>query len=244
MTALDLISASMRLIGALAVGETPTQAEQQDMLVILNGMVDAWNADRLMIFTIPRQVFTLVPGQQVYAYGPGGDFNAPRAPKIDRISIINLSNQGQPLELPISYLTTAQWQAVPVKNVQSALPLQVWDDNAFPLRNLTYWPIPNTQVKTAIYPWMVLTQFSDLVSQVTFPPGYFEALKYNLAVRAHPEFWDEGHQLPPLVGALALSSLAAVRAINMPIIDLRCDSAVVNPKAQVYNWLSDTYISK
>lgn len=238
MTGQELVASSMRLIGALASGEVPSAAEFNDMLGIANAMLDSWAAQRYFVFTVNRDEYPLTPGKQDYTYGPGGDFNAVRPAKINQISIISLQNPNQPLELPIDYLTDAQWQAIPVKNVQSALPNQVWDNGNYPLRVLRFWPIPTITVSTAIYPWVALNTFPSASQNVTFPPGYQEAIKYNLAVRAAPEFGMETSQT---VATFALMSMAVVKSINVPIIDLHCDPGVVNPKTQIYDWRSDTW---
>ena len=75
ITGTDLISSSMRLIGALGSGETMTAAEASDGLMVLNGMLDSWLAERLMAFSILIQEFPLVANQGTYTLGPGGDFN-------------------------------------------------------------------------------------------------------------------------------------------------------------------------
>lgn len=237
IAAQDIINSALRLIIALQSGEVPSAAESQDALFILNQMIDAWNAEQLMIFVIQREVFSLVSGQQVYTMGPGGNFNTARPAKIDRISVINFYNPPQPLELPLDYITQQEWQNVPVKSIQSALPQLVWDDQAFPLRNLSYWPIPNsTPLQTAIYDWVALSYFQNLTNQFIFPPGYVEAIRYNLALRLAPEW---GATARPDVVALAEQSKSRVESINAPIVDLRCDPALVTANQSLYNWITD-----
>ena len=230
----------MRLIGALASGETPTGAEASDALTVLNQMLDSWAAERLMVFTVTIDEFALTPLQQTYTYGTGGNFNQPRPPRIDRISIVSLTNPAQPLELPINYYTGLDWQQVPVKNIQTTLPQAVYDDQAFPLRNLSFWPIPTVVVNTRIYRWTALTQFPDLVTDQTYPPGYIEALRYNLAVRLMAEMPGG---FDPVMSAvtqpLAVESLARVRSMNIPLIEAFVDAALTD-KSVRYNYYSDT----
>lgn len=240
MNALDLISSSMRLIGALASGETPTSAEASDALMVLNQMMDSWNADRLMVFTINIAEYPLVAGQQTYTLGPGGNFNAVRPAKIDRMSIVSLQNPAQPLELPMELLTDWDWQLTPVKIITSTLPLQVYDDGAFPLRNLNFWPIPQIAANTRIYSWTALASFPDLVTDLTFPPGYQEALRYNLAIRLIAEM--PGNYNPIMAstaGGLAVETLARVKSMNLPIIETYCDRALLGATRTRYDYRSD-----
>ncbi len=237
MTANDLISSALRLIGVLASGETPSAAEASDGLTILNQMLDSWNAERLAIFSVQRQVVVPAVLKQAYTVGPGGDFNIARPPRIERVGVISLTNAVQPLELPVEMLTDVGWESIPVKNIFSSLPLKVWNDLGFPFMTLSFWPIPNVQVNFALYIWAALAQFPDLVTDETFPPGYLKALRYNLAVDLAPEF---GRELPAVVAAQAVDSKSKIKALNIVPIDLKCDDALVNQGGGLYNWLSDT----
>jgi hypothetical protein len=229
----------MRLIGALGSGETMTAAEASDGLMVLNGMLDSWLAERLMAFSIQIEEFPLVANQGTYTMGPGGNFNTQRPVRIDRVSIVWLSNPLQPLELPIPYLTDWDWQNVPVKNIQTSLPTAVYDDGQYPLRNLTYWGLPTGQVNTRIYSWQELRNFPDLFTDVTFPPGYNEALRYNLAVRLIAEYPGEYSQISvSATQTLAVESIARVKSLNVPLIEAFCDQALQG-RGGYYNFYSD-----
>jgi hypothetical protein len=236
MKALDLIKSSMRLIGVLAPGETPSASEAQDAFSVLNDMVDSWNNQRLMLFAEVRQVYPLVVSQQGYTVGTGGDFDTTRPPRITNYGIISLNNPAQPLELPMQILTKDQWAAKPVKNIESALPREVWNDGGFPLLTLYVWPIPNVAVNMAIYPWVQISEFADLSkTDYTFPPGYRRCLRYNLAVELCAEF---GAPLTPAVASIAVSSKGEIKSLNEPILQMLCDPALVRPGKPIFNWLT------
>lgn len=221
MTALDLIKSALRSINVLAAGENPSADEGQDSLVILNQMIDSWNADGLMIFSEDINDFPLSSNQQVYSYGPGGDFDAPRPVNLDRASIVILSNPAQPLEYPIPIYTDQDWQEkVPIKNVPGNLPLLIYDDGGFPLRNVTFWPVASDATLFRSYVWQKLTQFTSLQSIGAFPEGYIEAMRHNLAVRLAPEFQA---QLSPATVELARSGLAVIKGGNADDTQLRSD---------------------
>ena len=247
LTCLDIICSSLRLVGILAGGELPNGNDANDCLIVLQGMWDSWNAERLMIPTVPRNLYNLTAGQQAYTIGidPTGamvaNFSVPRPPAIERMGIITPNNPAQPLELPLQYLTVAQWQEVPVKNIQSALPQYCWDDQGFPFRTLTFWPEPNVNLQVAIYPWAALTAPAALTTQMAFPPGYQKAFRYNLAVDLAAEFPPVEPQILQAVAAIAIESKRIVKAMNAPILDLRCDPGCTAQSSDyIYNWISDT----
>lgn len=229
---------ALRLIGAIGTGETPTAVEFADALEAANDMLDSWLAERLMAFSIAIQEFPLVGGQQTYTYGPGGNFNALRPAKIERVSIVSLNNPAQPLELPIPYFTDWDWQNVPVKLIGSALPMGVYDDGNYPLRNLSFWTFPTTVSNFRAYVWQQLTEFSDLTTDVQFPPAYRKAIVYNLALELGPEW---GFPPSQSVIALALDSKAIVKSINLPVIQSFGDPALCGDGGH-YNYFSDTIV--
>ena len=240
-SALDVITSSLRLIGVLGSGEVPSAEEANDSLAVMQDMIDSWNAERLMIYNIQRLLFSLTPGQQIYTCGPGGDFDIPRPSEIDAFGIISLQNPAQPLELPMEDMNLQQYQELPVKNITSTLPLYVYDDQAFPLRNIFVWPIPQIAVQMAVYPWASLTSPVALTDTLAFPPGYARAFRYNLAVDLAPEFPVVPAQVLQSVQQIALDSKRIVKAANAPTLYLRCDPAL-SEGGGYYDYRSDTIV--
>lgn len=240
MTGQDLLASACRLIGVLSSGETLPNDIASDGLMVLNNMLDSWDADRLTVFAIRIDQFSLVPNQQVYTYGTGGDFDSPRPAKLYRASIVSLTNPSQPLELPIPIYTDKDWQEqIPVKNIDTSLPQGVYDDGGYPLRSLSYWPIPTVVVNTRLYGWLPLTKFDDLTTDYTYPPGYAEALRYNLAVRLIAEMPGNFNQIMvPTTLELANQSLARIKSMNLPSIQSNMDPVLLGAGGH-YNWLDD-----
>jgi hypothetical protein len=207
-----------------------------DSLLVLNDMIDSWNTMRLAIYTTRTDDFPLVLNKQVYTLGTGGDFNIPRPPQIDGMSSILLYNPANPVEVPISMFTVDQWQnQVPVKVVAGSFPLICYDTGDFPLRRLNMWPIPTTGANSVrIYSWQALPA-QALATKVSFPPGYSQAFRYNLAVLLSAEY---ASPLSTTVAAVAAQSLGRIKAMNQP--DLTMQSDLV-PDPSGWNYKADLF---
>jgi hypothetical protein len=69
-TPFDIISGSLKDIGALEAGEVPTAEAAADALVMLNLLVDQWSNENMMVFNIQEIIFNVIPGQVQYTIGP------------------------------------------------------------------------------------------------------------------------------------------------------------------------------
>lgn len=240
MTQSDLIADALTEIGVNSVGEIPNADDLRVASRLLSKMLDAFDAVRQYTFTVQRVVLAPLTLKQVYSVGPSAtaDFNIPRPAKINRYSILNLSNPIIPIELPLDSLTEAQWQSYPSKNIGSALPQVVWDDQQFPLRNLTFFPVPTVNVNFVLYVWQALSTWPDYVTDLTFPPGYAEFFTYELAFRCVPSFGAAAHWTP-ISDANYRAAKNRVMVMNTPILDLKCDPMLQQPSGRIYNWLTD-----
>lgn len=242
MKGIDLISSSARLAGFLASGETLQGNEPSDCLLILQQMMDTWQADGLKIFAEGSSTFPLTIGQQVYTLGPGGNFNTTRPVHIERMGmLLTGSNPVQPPEIPINVLDIDGWANVRVKNVQGNYPLNCWPDYQYPLMNLSFYQIPGLACSVVIYAWNQLLTWPDLnVTDVTFPPAYLQAIRYNLAINFAAEFKTQPDQL---VLGIAQDSLRVLKDLNLPAPILSGDAGLTG-RSGYYDWRSDTYVDR
>lgn len=245
MTARDLITRALRVIGVLAQGESPTAGETQDALLVLQDMLATWGLQRRTIYTIDRSIFALTVGTQTYTLGtwvgtlpaPASHWEHVRPVWVQHASLIVNTNAPQPLELPLDILTVEDWQAVRVKAVASTIPRVVYINEGWPYTEVSLWPIPSdTSAQAVLYLPVAVTGFADLSTDYTFPPGYADALRYQLAARLAPEF---GRVLDPMVAQLAADSLAAVKRANEEPVELRMDPALTGShERRTWNWMT------
>ncbi|GAC1403859.1 MAG: hypothetical protein NVSMB64_06230 [Candidatus Velthaea sp.] len=243
LTALDLIKSSLRLIRALGPGRGAGPAELADALLVLNSMIDSWNTEDLNIWLIQRDVYNLVAGTQTYTYGIGGVFdttsgNAVVKPNnFERAGLI--TSVSGPLELPLQLINVDDWAAIPIKNVASTIPTRLYNDGAFPLATLSLWPVPSVNAQIALYVEHGIPQFATTAATVVLPPGYFDALRYNLAVQLSDEWAVRpGVKLTDNVVRLAIELKARIKSANMETQYLRCDPAVTGSGGRGFNWMT------
>jgi len=69
---IDIISGALKDIGALAAGETPSADAVQDAFTMMNGLIDQWSNESMMVSYKTEIIFPITPGQIQYTIGPGG----------------------------------------------------------------------------------------------------------------------------------------------------------------------------
>jgi hypothetical protein len=242
MTLRDLLRSSFRLIGVLHEGQGPNTDDITDALTVLNSMLTTWSVDRLNIFQIRRDVYSLAANQQTYQIGDGApDFNAARPIRIDGAAVIYSPSGVYQPELPLGIWTVQQWEQLRIKNIPSTIPTNLYPDNAYPFCNLNVWPIPTISLPFVLYTWAALNAglaVGALDTELSFPPGYEDAIRYNLAVRLAPE-WDK--KLREDVSMLAKESKMFIQSLNAPAPVLQCDPAIAGNRGGGWSFLTGDF---
>jgi hypothetical protein len=225
VTGRDLITASLRLIGAVAPGESVSATEATDGLASINRMIDSWSNENLLIYATVRDSLALTSGQQTYTLGTGGTLNTTRPQRIVEAKIESRTSSPY-VEYPLRILSLEQWAAIPQKSMTGSIPTDIYADGAYPLENIYIYPVPSSSVYLAIYSLKQLTSIATLDTVVSLPPGYEEALVYNGAVRLSPEY---GRPVTPEIAQIAVDSKASVKRMNHRPKYLRVDRGLVRP---------------
>ncbi len=67
---IDIISRSLKDIGALEAGEQPTADAARDAFDLMNDLIDQWSNEDMMVFNITEIIFPVIAGQVQYTIGP------------------------------------------------------------------------------------------------------------------------------------------------------------------------------
>ena len=73
---IDIISRSLKDIGALESGETPTPEAAQDAFDMLNDVLDQWSNESMMVTYKTEIIFPITSGQTQYTIGENGQIGA------------------------------------------------------------------------------------------------------------------------------------------------------------------------
>lgn len=226
-TARDLIKGSLRLLGVLATGENPSAEEQAEAFLALNEMLDSWSNEKLVINAKTREEFSLVAGTQSYTIGTGGVFNTPRPLRIEN-AMLEDQSISPTIEYPVDIINEDQWAAIQIKDLGAQLPTKLYYETTSPLGVIYLYPKPTAANKLVIYPWKPLTSFASVNTTVDMPPGYYKALRYNLAVMLSPEY---GRPVDQMVLSEAMESKENIKRMNVQPIYMTADSATVGRKS-------------
>lgn len=208
-TANELISRSLRLIQVLGTGRrTLTANEADDGLEALNSMLDAFSIERMMVYQILEENFSLVAGTANYTIGSGGTFSTTRPIKIENAFLRDSSNNDYPLEI-IDNLTYDSF----TNKTDSGRPQYLYYDPIYPLAYIRLLYVPAYADTLYINSWKPLQQFTDGAAALALPPGYERMIVYNLAIEINAEY---GMPLAPEVVEIARQSKAAIKRINAP----------------------------
>ena len=210
-TAGDIINGTLRLLGVLAEGEVPSAETSQDALAAMQQMIESWNTERLSVFSTQDQVFTWPAGVLSRFLGPTGDFVGNRPVLLDDSTYFRDASTN--VSYGIKFINQQQYDGIAVKTVTSTYPQVMWINMSYPDIEMYVYPKPIRALEWHFISVEELTQPATLATNLSFPPGYLRAFRYNLACEMAPEF---GTEPSAQVRRIAMSSKRNIKRINSP----------------------------
>ncbi len=231
-TASDVINGALRLIGALAEGETPSAATSNDALSAFNEMLASWDTERLSVFSTQDQTFTWPANVTSRTLGPTGDFVGVRPIQVDDATYFIGANG---LSFNVELINDLQYNSIALKTVTSTYPSALWVNNTYPDVTLTVYPVPTQALVWHIISVDTLSQAAALSTTLAFPPGYLRAFRYSLACELAPGF---GVEPSPQVKRVAMVSKRNLKRINNPNDVMALPSDLISSSNQRFNVFS------
>ena len=211
-SAQTIIDRALRLICAIASGESPTTAESNDGLTALNAMISSWQTEKLNVYAFVDTAFTMSNGDSSYTVGPAGNFAlTPRPPTIENCYI-----RANNIDYQVELIDKDKWISIPDKTSDSDIAIYAYYEPTLATGTLQLWPVPNAAYSLHIVTWTTLAELAAVGTTITLPQGYEDALAYNLAIRVAPEYEKRPSQE---VKDVAVETKAAIkRANNRPML--------------------------
>ena len=210
-TAGDIITGALRLIGVVAEGESPSPESAADALSAMNQMIESWNTERLSVFSTQDQVFSWPATEIRRTLGPTGDFVGDRPILVDDSSYFKDPTTG--VSYGLKLINQQQYNGIALKTVRSTYPQVMWVNMTYPDIEMYIYPVPTRVLEFHFVSVEQLSRPAILATNLTFPPGYLRAFRYNLACELAPEFGVEPSRQ---VQRIAMTSKRNLKRINNP----------------------------
>lgn len=204
--ALDLCTAAMAEIGAVAQGETLSANDGAFCLGKLNRLVDAWKTRRQYVYCVDNASYPWVVSQASYTIGPTGNFVAARPVRIEAANLVSSA-----IRTPLVVVAVDDRAALTVP-VLSGTPTHVYYQATHPNGTLWPWPYPTVLTDSIeLFTWHQIATFAALNTVYALAPGYEDALIYTLAESLCPSY---GRQITSELAELARRARYAIGSLN------------------------------
>ena len=224
-TTRDVINDVHRLLGLTDSGNVLPESVYQDNLRSFNQMIDSWNTERLSVFSTQDQVFSWPPNVLSRTLGPSGNFVGNRPILLDDSTYFIDPASG--ISYGIKIINQQQYDGIAVKTVTSTYPQVIWINMDYPDIDMYVYPKPTKVLEWHFISVTELTQPASLTTELTFPPGYLRAFRYNFACELAAEFHVEPS---PQVKRIAMSAKRNLKRINNPDDVMSIPYAIVSTR--------------
>lgn len=240
-TAQDLITKSLQQLRVYSSVETPLAADFQLGLDMLNAMLDSWSNENLFCYCIQEQSFPLVVGQNQYTIGPAAlnpNVVGTRPLKIIEGPVGAYIMDANENRYPVEVIDRNRWNMIGLLTNTSNIPDTLFYDPQFPLGIINVFPTPNQSNTLFFDSYQQFSDFAQLTSTITLPPGYVAAIIPNLSIYLKP-FFKTAVIDKEIVG-LASDCRAAIKRTNARVLKATYDPEIVSRASPTYNIYRDS----
>jgi hypothetical protein len=180
---LEILTASLRIVGQVSEDGTPTDAQLTNASTALNMMLRAWYADGMPLWNITETSFTPVAGTSSYTIGPSATVNQAKPLKMLQAFIRNTSSS---VDTPLTLVTRQEYLMLGNKT-SSGRPVQLHYNPEILTGTIRVFPAPDATTASADTIHLIYqSQFDSMTasgSLLDFPIEWQEAVVFGLADR-------------------------------------------------------------
>lgn len=222
-TVRDMITDAMKELGAIAIGEVPTDAEAQDGLGVLNNMLGTWRTETLMPVGMDQNVYTFPSVAPSYTIGLTGDIVAPRPDFIDSAYVRDTNNNDYQMYVTTDYQV---YSDIVTKTVTSTIPVVMYYNPGYPLGTMYIWPEPSdASYRLVLWTPTIITSYATVNDVLALASGYQRAMTSNLAIDLAARY---GKTPAPTLIKQAVESKAQLKRFNTTALQMGFDMGLSN----------------
>ena len=223
-TASSMIFSSLIKTGEKSIGGSFTSAEGTYYLDQLNSMLESWSIDRLFVYQVTTESFTLTPSTAAYAIGSSAAFStSPRPTKI--IGAYHRMFDGT--DTPVKIIPFDSYAGITDKSAVGDIPEFLFYDQGLTPQGygrVFIWPAANASTTLFLQSWKQVQSFAAISTTVLLPPGYQRAIEANFALEI---LSGTGAVVDNALVKAAKDSKALLRGFNAPDSVMSVDPGVV-----------------
>jgi len=205
-TARTIVTDATKKLGVWQKGKDLDADEADDGLRLLNGLIEMWNNEYLMIYQIKQLTHTLVAGTAQYTMGSGGDIST-RPLRIHTAYVRDSDGN----DFWMKQINNEEWSSITLKSTANTYPSYYYYRPNFPLGELNLHEAPQSNLTLYLEVWDQISSFTSLDTSASLPPAYEYALTFNLTKIWAPDFQV---QPSPIVLEQAQNSKAMIKDVN------------------------------
>jgi hypothetical protein len=235
-TVREILTRAMRTATILGASDVMEGNDAADALLVLNQMMDAWQAERLFAYQIVSRTHALTTGVATYSIGPGGTIDVDRPVRIEWA----FTRDSQHYDRPMNIVPDQVFASITRKDQGNNFPTVLYYAPGFPLGSIRIWEHPSANLVMHLGCWVTLSEFADLNSSVTLPPGYEQAIVLSMAELLSPEY---GKEPSGSLVRMAAKARANIQQNNLPDPRIACEFMGVqqNTPAPYYRYVSGDF---
>lgn len=173
---------------------------------------------------------TLSPGAQQIGYTIPGDFKIPRP-----LRVTNSFTRISGLDYPIQVVSQERYIEIGYKGIAAPWPIVMWYNPTFPLGTLYFYQNPSSSGELHLFTDLILTELTDLTTEINMPQGYSRMLKRMLSREVAPEY---GAIWTPQMEKMTKEAMDAVKALNqVPIPVAKYDTELIQQQRTDAGWI-------
>ena len=211
-----MILRAQRLTGEKVRGGTLTADEQVECLAELNTMMESWQLERLMCYSVTERTIALTASTESYTV-------TSRPVKIVDPCFIRDSSG---YDTPVSIIGAEVYGRIVDKDAGFTVPTKLFYDagySATSTATLSVYPSPSDSLTLHFNVWVQLQNFANVSTTVLLPTGYQLAIESNFAIHLAAGLIPVSAEL----AKIARESKAAIKSVNIPDTVMRLESGVL-----------------